>query len=82
MPEYTKIVGFYVLIGSVISGSIIVASGQVFLAIREIAINTRSQNSEENGEYKTLWVLAKLNNAIGILVMIIGIIVGLLILSK
>jgi len=56
----------------IVFGLIIIASGQLFLAIREIALNTRRDDSEEHNKYATLFAVAKINNIIGWLVLIIG----------
>lgn len=54
-------------------GLTIIASGQVFLAIREIAINTRKEESKETSQYRALLTIAKLNNIIGWIIIISGI---------
>jgi hypothetical protein len=53
-------------------GLLIIASGQLFLAIREIALNTRKDDSEEVSKYVTLFAVAKINNIIGWLILIFG----------
>lgn len=68
-----------VLISFVIGG-MTVASGQLFLAIREIALNTRDEKSEKKAEYGMLETMAKLNNVVGWLIIIVGVIGGLLVL--
>ncbi len=54
-------------------GLTIIASGQVFLAIREIAVNTRKEESKETSQYRALLTIAKLNNIIGWIIIISGI---------
>ena len=54
-------------------GLTIIASGQVFLAIREIAINTRKEENKETSQYRALLTIAKLNNIIGWIIIISGI---------
>jgi len=54
-------------------GLTIIASGQVFLAIREIAINTRTEENKEASQYRALLTIAKLNNIIGWIIIISGI---------
>jgi hypothetical protein len=53
-------------------GLLIIASGQLFLAIREIALNTRQEDSKEVSKYVTLFAVAKINNIIGWLILIVG----------
>ena len=53
-------------------GLLIIASGQLFLAIREIALNTRKEDSQEVSKYATLFAVAKINNIIGWLILIVG----------
>jgi len=67
-----------VLISFVIGG-FTVASGQIFLAIREIALNTRKEDSEERAEYGMLETMAKLNNFIGWVIVVFGLILGLVV---
>lgn len=46
----------------------LVASSQVFLAIREIAINTRPDGAGFQGQYKVLSIVATFNEVIGWLI--------------
>jgi len=55
-------------------GLTVIASGQVFLAIRETALNTRKEESDEKAEYKILFTVARLNNLVGWLIIIFGVI--------
>ncbi len=57
-------------------GLTIIASGQVFLAIREIAINTRKEESKETSQYRALLTIAKLNNIIGRILIIAGLFIA------
>lgn len=72
------IIGLPVLLFILVIGLSIIASGQVFLAIRETAINTRKEESEETSQYKVLFTVAKFNNVIGWLIIIFGILAGLI----
>jgi len=62
----------------IVIGLAIIASGQVFLAIRETALNTRKEESEKSSQYGVLLTVAKLNNVIGWLIIIFGILAGLI----
>jgi len=66
------IIFFLILLFFVAIGLTIIASGQVFLAIRETALNTRKEKSEETRLYKVLLVVAKINSFIGWLIIIFG----------
>lgn len=52
------------LIGT-IWGLMIVASGQLFLAVRETALNTRNENSKSTTNYSSLLSVAKIINGLG-----------------
>ena len=52
----------------------VIASGQVFLATRETALNTRKEESDEKAEYRILFTIARLNNFVGWLIIIFGVI--------
>ena len=56
-------------------GLTVIASGQIFLAIREIALNTRKEEKEEASKYQVLFTVAKINNIVGWLIMIFPFIV-------
>ena len=56
-------------------GLTVIASGQIFLAIRETALNTRREESEEASKYQILFTVAKINNIVGWLIMIFPFIV-------
>ncbi len=69
-----RLVGFLLPVAlSVAVGLTIIASGQVFLAIRETAINTRKEDSESTSNYDILFTVAKVNNLTGWAIIIIGI---------
>ena len=66
---------FLIVIVAVTAGLLVVASGQVSLALREIALNTRR---EADGESRgALLLVAKVNNALGGLMVAFGGLVGL-----
>jgi len=66
------IVFFLILLFFASVGLTIIASGQVFLAIRETALNTRKEESKETNQYKVLFTVAKINNFIGWFIIIFG----------
>jgi len=72
--ETQSIIGFLmagtIIVSSLIIGMIIVASGQLMLAVREIALNTRQKT--QRGYYRALEILSNLITVGGYIVMIIG----------
>ena len=70
---YALIIMFLLWVFFAAIGLTIIASGQVFLAIREIAINTRTEENKEASQYRALLTIAKLNNIIGWIIIISGI---------
>ena len=54
------------------AGMFIMFSGQVFLAIRETAINTRKEDAVSTSNYNVLLIAAKLNYFIGGAVIVTG----------
>ena len=77
-PELIIVVPIILLF--LVIGLGIIASGQVFLAIREIALNTRKEDSDKLTSYGALFTVAKINNFLGWLIIIIGIVGPLLFL--
>lgn len=70
-------ISFLIIICSIIAGVLIAASGQSFLAIREIALNTRKENII-GSNYKALEIIGSIILVIGILVAIGGVGIGLI----
>lgn len=66
---------------SLILGASIIASGQLFLAIREIALNTRKENDGNKHKYGVLETVAKINNFLGWVVIAVGLILAALLSS-
>ncbi len=62
----------------VVVGLGIIASGQMLLAVREIALNTRKEDSLTAAKYGVLQTIAQLNAIFGWLTMIGGAIFALL----
>ena len=71
------LIGALVVLWSVVLGLSIIAFGQLLLAIREIALNTRKDEAKpHHGHYSVLLVVAKVNNVLGWIVLIAGVIAG------
>jgi hypothetical protein len=75
------IIAFPGLLFILVIGLAIIASGQVFLAIRETALNTRKEESKETSQYNVLFTVAKINNVIGWLIIIFGILAVIIFLG-
>jgi len=60
-------------LSGIVVGSSMIASGQVFLAIREIALNTRKEGSDSISQYNMLLTIVKINNFLGWLLFSLGI---------
>jgi hypothetical protein len=69
------IVGIVLLLWAVIMGLAIIAFGQLLLAIREVAFNTR-KDGVHGAHYNILLIVAKINNLLGWLVLGLGVILG------
>jgi hypothetical protein len=69
------VVGIVLLIWSVIAGLAIIAFGQLLLAIREVAHNTR-KDGVHGAHYNILLIVAKINNLLGWLVLALGVILA------
>jgi len=67
------IVGIVLLLWSAIMGLAIIAFGQLLLAIREVAFNTRKEGVH-GAHYNILLIVAKINNLLGWLVLGLGVI--------
>jgi len=72
MGTASAVTALFVFIACLAAGLGIIASGQLFLAVREIALNTRKEESAEKSTYSVLLTVAKLNNLLGWLVIIAG----------
>ncbi len=68
--------GVVLILGAVLSGIAIIAWGDVLLAAREIALNTRRADSANKSQYRSLEAVATLNNIVGGLVILGGVILG------
>jgi hypothetical protein len=70
------IVGAVILLYVVILGFAIIAFGQLLLAIREIAFNTRKEGVK-TPHYEVLLIMAKINNILGWVLIILGLVGGI-----
>jgi len=72
--EFNRIlIALIVGVWSIVVGLSIVAFGQILLAIREIALNTRKEEAaHHHGHYAVLLVMAKVNNVLGYVVLLLG----------
>jgi hypothetical protein len=73
------IVGIAIILWSAVVGLAIVAFGQLLLAIREVAHNTR-KDGIHGAHYNILLIVAKINNLLGWLVLGLGVILGIYLL--
>jgi len=70
------IIGLIIILYGVIIGLSIIAFGQVLLAIREIALNTRKAEVK-HPHYEVLLIMAKVNNILGWIILVLGVIGGI-----
>ena len=70
------VVGVVTILWSVIMGLAIIAFGQLLLAIREIALNTRKE-ATAHPHYEILLIMAKINNVLGWVFLVLGVALGI-----
>jgi len=70
------IVGIVTILWSVILGLAVIAFGQLLLAIREIALNTRKEGTA-HPHYEILLIMAKVNNVLGWIFLVVGVAAGI-----
>jgi hypothetical protein len=70
------IVGVATILWSAIMGFAIIAFGQILLAIREIALNTRKE-AAAHPHYEVLLIMAKINNILGWIFLVLGVALGI-----
>jgi hypothetical protein len=75
-----KILGIIVVLWSALVGLAIIAFGQLMLAWRETAINTRKEGSKTASHYEILLIVAKINNLLGWIFMVLGVAIGIYII--
>ena len=59
-----------------IVGLAVIAFGQILLAVREIAFNTRKEGVK-HPHYEILLIMAKINNVLGWIILVLGVIGGI-----
>ena len=69
------LMGIVLVLWSAIIGLAVIAFGQLLLAIREVAHNTRKEGVH-GAHYNILLIVAKINNLLGWLVIVLGVILG------
>jgi hypothetical protein len=75
------ILGGAIILWSFVVGLAVIAFGQVMLAIREIAINTR-KGDEKTPHYEVLLIAAKINNLLGWILIVAGLALGVYTMIK
>jgi len=70
------IVGAIIVLYTAVLGLAIIAFGQLLLAIREIAFNTRKEGAK-TPHYEILLIVAKINNILGWILIIVGLAAGI-----
>lgn len=73
------IIGIVIILWTAILGLAIIAFGQLMLAIREVAHNTRKEGGH-GAHYNILLVVVKINNLLGWLVLGLGLAFGIYLL--
>jgi hypothetical protein len=69
------ILGGAIILWSLVVGLAIIAFGELLLAIREIALNTRKEGVK-TPHYEILMIMAKINNLLGWVFLVAGIALG------
>ena len=70
------IYGAGIVLYTAVLGMAIIAFGQLLLAIREIAFNTRKEGVK-TPHYEILLIVAKINNILGWILIIVGVAAGI-----
>jgi hypothetical protein len=76
MTVSSIIVGAVVVLWSVVVGLAVIAFGELLLAFREIAFNTRKTDAK-TPHYEILLIMAKVNNLLGWIFLVVGVIAGI-----
>jgi hypothetical protein len=72
------VLGLLIVLWAVVVGLMVVAFGQILLAVREIALNTRREEAKHHqGHYSILLVMAKVNNVLGWILLAAGVAIGI-----
>jgi len=69
------ILGGVIILWSLVVGLAVIAFGELLLAIREIAMNTRKEGVK-TPHYEILMIMAKINNLLGWIFLVAGIALG------
>jgi hypothetical protein len=75
------VLGGAIILWSLVVGLAVIAFGQVMLAIREIAINTRKAD-DKTPHYEILLIAAKINNLLGWILLVAGVVLGVYTMIK
>ena len=75
------VLGGAIILWSLVVGLAVIAFGQVMLAIREIAINTRKAD-DKTPHYEILLIAAKINNLLGWILLVAGLALGIYTMIK
>jgi hypothetical protein len=70
------ILGGAIILWSLVVGLAIIAFGELLLAIREIAMNTRKEGVK-TPHYEILMIMAKINNFLGWVLLVAGLALGI-----
>ncbi len=81
MTTSNLIVGGAIILWSLVVGLAVIAFGQVMLAIREIALNTR-KGEDKTPHYEILLIAAKINNLLGWILIVAGVVLGVYTMIK
>ena len=81
MTTSNLIVGGAIVLWSLVVGLAVIAFGQVMLAIREIALNTR-KGDDKTPHYGILLIAAKVNNLLGWVLLVAGVVLGVYTMIK
>ncbi len=81
MTTSNLIVGGAIVLWSLVVGLAVIAFGQVMLAIREIALNTR-EGDDKTPHYEILLIAAKINNLLGWILIVAGVVLGVYTMIK
>jgi hypothetical protein len=76
MHVSSLIVGAVIILYAVVLGFAVIAFGQLLLAIREIAFNTRKEGGK-TPHYEVLLIMAKINNILGWILIVLGVVAGI-----
>jgi uncharacterized membrane protein YedE/YeeE len=76
MFDFGLLISILIIVGAFMVGIIIIGFGELLLAAREIALNTRKE-SEEKTQYKSLKITAIIISCLGYFIIGIGAFIGI-----